>query len=60
MRILCIDCEGPITKNDNALEICQHFLPDGGKFFSLVSRYDDYLADVVKRKGYRAGTTLKF
>ena len=60
MRILCIDCEGPITKNDNALELCQHFLPDGGKFFSLVSRYDDYLADVVKRKGYRAGTTLKF
>jgi len=60
MRILCIDCEGPITKNDNALELCQHFLPDGGKFFSLVSKYDDCLADVIKREGYRAGTTLKF
>ena len=60
MRILCIDCEGPITKNDNALELCQNFLPDGGEFFSLISGYDDYLADVVKRKGYQAGTTLKF
>ncbi len=60
MRILCIDCEGPITKNDNALEICQHFLPRGGEFFSRVSSYDDYLADVIQREGYRAGTTLKF
>lgn len=60
MRLVCIDCEGPITVNDNAFEICQHFLPRGKKFFTLVSRYDDYLADIINREGYTAGNTLKF
>ncbi|TET47983.1 hypothetical protein E3J59_01305 [Candidatus Aerophobetes bacterium] len=60
MRQLCIDCEGPITKNDNALELCQHFLPRGGEFFPLISRYDDFLAYIAKKKGYRAGNTLSF
>lgn len=58
MRQVCIDCEGPITKNDNALELCQRFLPQGGEFFSLISRYDDFLADIVRKEGYRAGNTL--
>ena len=60
MRLLCMDCEGPITLNDNAFEICAHFLPRGEQFFSLVSRYDDYCADVLRRRGYRPGTTLAF
>lgn len=60
MRLLCMDCEGPITLNDNAFEICAHFLPRGEQFFSLVSRYDDYCADVLRRKDYRPGTTLAF
>lgn len=59
MRILCIDCEGPITLNDNAFEICQNFLPSGDRFFTTLSRYDDYLTDVIKREGYTAGETLK-
>ena len=58
MRQICIDCEGPLTKNDNALEISEYFIPEGEKFFSLISKYDDFLADVAKRKGYKAGTTL--
>lgn len=58
MRQVNLDCEGPITKNDNALEISQYFLPRGEKFFSLVSKYDDFLADIARRKGYKAGTTL--
>jgi len=60
MKQINLDCEGPITKNDNALEISHYFLPRGEKFFSLLSRYDDFLADTIKRKGYRAGTTLAF
>jgi len=60
MKQINLDCEGPITKNDNALEISHYFLPEGKKFFSLLSRYDDFLADIIKRKGYRAGTTLAF
>jgi len=53
------DCEGPISKNDNAMELTASFIPDGGRFFSLVSKYDDFLADVEKRRGYKAGDTLK-
>ncbi len=54
-----IDCEGPITQNDNAFELCQELIPDGGGFFARVSKYDDYLADVVGKPGYKAGDTLK-
>jgi energy-converting hydrogenase A subunit R len=58
-RFFATDCEGPISKNDNALELAGHFLPRGELFFSRVSKYDDFLADVEKRPGYRAGDTLK-
>ena len=53
------DCEGPISKNDNAQELSAHFLPDGGSFFARISAYDDYLADVIHRPGYKAGDTLR-
>ncbi len=59
MKLLCLDCEGPITLNDNAFEICQSFLPRGENFFTLISRYDDYLAYLIKRKNYTPGNTLK-
>ena len=50
--IAALDCEGPLTKNDNALELSQHFIPDGERLFTQLSRYDDILAFMVKRKGY--------
>ncbi|MCW4010983.1 MAG: HAD hydrolase family protein [Candidatus Bathyarchaeota archaeon] len=53
------DCEGPISKNDNAYELTAQFVPNGDKLFSIISRYDDVLADVFKRQGYNAGDTLK-
>jgi len=53
------DCEGPISKNDNAFELTAHIIPDGGSFFALVSKYDDVLADVVQKLGYKAGDTLR-
>jgi energy-converting hydrogenase A subunit R len=57
---VCIsDCEGPISKNDNAFELAKHFIPDGDYFFSLISKYDDVLADVIRRPKYKAGYTLK-
>ena len=58
-RVFLSDCEGPISKNDNAFEIATHFIPNGDKFFALVSKYDDVLADVVRKPGYSAGSTLK-
>jgi energy-converting hydrogenase A subunit R len=58
-RVFVSDCEGPITKNDNAAELCEAFVPDGDIFFRRISLYDDYLAEVVKRPGYKAGDTLR-
>jgi energy-converting hydrogenase A subunit R len=59
MRIFVTDCEGPISKNDNAMELAAHYVPHGAAFFSLLSKYDDYLADVEQRPGYKAGDTLR-
>ncbi len=58
-RVFITDCEGPVTKNDNAAEMAEAFLPHGGQFFSQVSLYDDYLAEVSHRPGYKAGDTLR-
>ncbi len=58
-RIFVTDCEGPISKNDNAFELASSFVPKGDRFFALVSKYDDVLADVVKKPGYKAGDTLR-
>jgi len=59
-KIYITDCEGPVTKNDNAYEIAEEFLKEGGKLFSLLSKFDDYLGDIEKIDGYRTGSTLKF
>jgi len=58
-RVFITDCEGPISKNDNAFELTSFFVPDGDRFFTLISRYDDVLADIVKKPGYKAGDTLR-
>jgi energy-converting hydrogenase A subunit R len=58
-RIFVTDCEGPISKNDNAFELTSSLVPHGDRFFAMVSRYDDVLADVVKKPGYKAGDTLR-
>lgn len=53
------DCEGPISKNDNAYELAAEFIPNGDCFFCNVSKYDDVLADVLKKQDYSAGGTLR-
>jgi len=58
-RIYVTDCEGPLTRNDNAQEIAAAFLPHGAELFARLSRYDDLLADVFRRPGYNAGDTLR-
>ena len=58
-RIFVSDCEGPISKNDNAFELTAHFVPNGDMLFTVISRYDDVLADIVRKLGYKAGDTLK-
>jgi energy-converting hydrogenase A subunit R len=58
-KVFISDCEGPITKNDNAAELAEAFVPAGARFFKTISLYDDYLAEVVRRPGYKAGDTLR-
>jgi len=58
-RIYVTDCEGPLSRNDNAQELAAHFIPGGIGFFARLSRYDDLLADVLHRPGYNAGDTLR-
>jgi len=58
-KVFISDCEGPISKNDDAFEITSHFVPNGDKLFTVISRYDDVLADVIKKPRYKAGYTLK-
>jgi energy-converting hydrogenase A subunit R len=58
-KVFISDCEGPISKNDNAFEVTSHFVPNGDKLFAVISRYDDVLADILKKPGYKAGDTLK-
>jgi len=58
-RIYVSDCEGPISKNDNAFELNSEFIPNGDKLFNVLSKYDDIQASVVRRPDYNAGDTLK-
>lgn len=58
-RAVILDCEGPITKNDNAFELASHYIPNGDKLFTVLSRYDDILAYFLRRTEYKAGNTLK-
>lgn len=53
------DCEGPLTLNDNAFELSANFIDNGDELFKILSLYDDYLADIVKKENYKAGNTLK-
>ena len=58
-RIFISDCEGPISKNDNAYELAANFIPNGDQLFANISKYDDVLADILRKPGYSAGSTLK-
>jgi energy-converting hydrogenase A subunit R len=58
-KVFISDCEGPISKNDNAFELTSHYVPEGNKLFTIISKYDDVLFDVLKRPNYTAGYTLK-
>ena len=58
-KVFITDCEGPLTLNDNAYELADEFIDDGGKLFKIISRFDDYLVDDVKLENYHAGDTLK-
>ena len=57
-NIFITDCEGPISRNDNAFELTSKLIPEGATLFTLISKYDDVQAELIRRPGYRAGDTL--
>lgn len=52
-------CRGLVANNDNAFQLCEHFIPNGGHLFSVISRYDDIQSYVFNRENYKTGDTLK-
>jgi energy-converting hydrogenase A subunit R len=58
-KVFISDCEGPITKNDNAHDLCAKFIPNGSRFFSVLARYDGVLSEVVRKEGFKSGDAVK-
>ncbi|MBF4469530.1 MAG: hypothetical protein ISP01_09020 [Methanobrevibacter arboriphilus] len=58
-RLFVTDCEGPLSLNDNAYELAKEFIPEGDEFFRIISLFDDYLVDIIKKENYNSGSTLK-
>ena len=48
--------EGPLAPQDNAYELMK-LIPDGGKIFEVISRYDDLLT-LEEKEDYEPGDTL--
>jgi energy-converting hydrogenase A subunit R len=52
------DWEGPWVTADHAFDIMRRGIDGGARLFETISAYDDYLAYIVKKKGYEPGNTL--
>ena len=56
-KIVFFDLEGPLSPQDNALEV-MGLVDNGQQAFAVISRYDDLLA-LEGREAYEPGDTLK-
>lgn len=55
-NFICFDLEGPLSPQDNAYDLMK-LIPQGGRLFELISRYDDLLT-MEGREDYEPGDTL--
>jgi len=44
-RQVNLSCQGPITRNYNARELAEYFIPNGGLLFSQLQNYDRFLTE---------------
>jgi len=58
-KIFVSDLQGPVTANDNARELTAHIVENGERLFKAVNRYENILANVVRKDGIKAGDTLR-
>ncbi|MDD1743648.1 MAG: hypothetical protein LUO85_03385, partial [Methanomassiliicoccales archaeon] len=50
-----IDLDGPISTNDNALELSEHFIEEGARFYAMLSAYDEVFAKLRRNQKHRLG-----
>jgi energy-converting hydrogenase A subunit R len=53
------NCEGTITLNDNAYELCSEFIENGSELFKVLSKYDEIISRLIQRPNYKAGDTIR-
>ena len=58
-QLIC-SCEGFLQANNSTRDLCDRFISNGGKFYDIVSRYDDMVANVLNRSEGRFGNTTRF
>ena len=53
-----INMDGPITTNDNAFELCEHFVTDGAKLYAVMSRYEDLVSRTRRNQKSKVGSKV--
>ncbi len=51
-----ISLDGPITLNDNAFELCEHFIDEGARFHATLSSYGDFISSTHRNQKSRVGS----
>ena len=58
-RIFISNCEGTISKNNNALDLAKHFVPEGDRIFNAINKYCFTNAHFLHKKDVRDAQPLK-
>ncbi len=58
-RVFFSNCEGSISKNNNALELTKHFVPEGDRVYDIINKYCYVNDNFSKKKDSRIAQTSK-
>ncbi|MDR3283219.1 MAG: hypothetical protein LBS92_06420 [Candidatus Methanoplasma sp.] len=53
-------CKGFIDPGNSTRGLCERYVPNGGKFYDLISRYDNISAHLLNRDDGRYGNTARY
>ncbi len=56
---LIINMDGPITTNDNAFDLCEHFIHDGARLYAMLSCYDRLVSKGRRNNRSRVGGKMQ-